>query len=396
MKKCLADTEKLHGYKIKLYPTEEQKVILNRMIELYKHVYNWTISEIEKYYEITGLFMKINDACLLLKQYRNSNEWLKALPSNTARHAVMSAYAAYSAFFKKAAKRIPRIKTLEESENKYFKIRGERIYFHGDKVGFEGLGGHGDKNYILCKKCNIPKRDPLQHKYYNCTVKFDGYDYWLSFSIVKIVPMEFDADTGPIGVDIGLRKLAVLSDGTEYHLPDTKKYWKRRKKIQRQITKDLNRRKKLAKLQGKKLEEIPETKNMLKHKKQYRKICNRITNIKSTFIHTMTAEIVNKNPSAIVVETLNPKGMLKNKYLGKYLREADLFRIPKQLEYKSKRNPNIKFIKADRWYPSSQICSNCGNKTNVGDREIYKCSICGFIIDRDLNAAINLSRLANG
>lgn len=395
MKKCLVNTEDLHGFKIKLYPTEEQKVILNRMIDLYRHVYNWTISEIEKYYEITGLFMKINDACLLLKQYRNSNEWLKALPSNTARHAIMSAYAAYSAFFKKASKRPPRIKSDDEVKNKYFKIRGERLYFHGDKVGFEGLGGHGDKNYILCKKHNAPVHNNKEkNKYYNCTVKFDGYDYWLSFSVVKVAPMEFYSDIDPIGVDVGLRKLAVLSDGTVYHLPDTKKYWKRRKKIQRQMTKDRNRRIKQAKLQGKKLEEIPETKNMLKHKKQYRKICNRITNIKSTYIHTMTTEIVNKNPPAIVVETLNPKGMLKNKFLGKYLRESDIFRISKQLEYKCKRNPNIKFIKADRWYPSSKICSNCGNISDMGDRETYRCPICGFVIDRDLNAAINLSRLA--
>ena len=392
MKRCKANVSDLRGYKIKLYPTDAQKQILNKQIDLYRHVYNWTISQIEMYYEITGLFMKINDACILLRDYRNSNEWLKALPSNTARHAIMSAYAAYSSYFKKASKRPPKIKDEKSSKNKYFKIRGERLYFRGKTVSFEGIGGHGKS--ILCKKHNIPSGPNI--KYYACTIKFDGYDYWLTVNIEERVPMEFDADTGPIGIDVGLRKLAVLSDGTEYHLPDTSVYWKRRKRIQRQMNKDRNKRVKQAKLLGVKLEEIPETKNMLKHKRQYRKTCNRITNIKTTFIHTMTAEIIKKNPSAIVVETLNARGMLKNRYLGKYLRESDIFMISRQLEYKCKRNPNIRFIKAERWFPSSQICSNCGFTHKPGDREIFICPNCGTRIDRDLNTAINLSRLANG
>lgn len=387
MKRCKADLDNLYGYRIKLYPTDAQKERMNLIMDLYRYVYNWTLSQIEMYYEITGQFMNINDACKLLRDHRNSTEWLKEIPVNTARHAIMSAYASYSIFFKKKANHPKFIS--KKDPLRYFKIRGERIYLRDRCVGFEGLGR---RENIDCKNYNIPKSAKL----YNCAVIFDGYNYWLCVCIEKHTPMEFDPDCGPIGIDLGLRKLAVLSDGTVYKLPDTSKYLKRRKKIQRQMTKDLNRRKKQAAQVKTKLDDIPYTKNMLKHKKQYREVCNRITNIKHTYIHTMTSEIVNKNPSAIVLETLNVRGMMKNKYLGKYLSRSMFSEIGRQLEYKSKRNPTIKVIYADRWYPSSQICSGCGFRQNIGDTEIYRCPICGLVIDRDLNAAINLSRVANG
>ena len=391
MKRCLADTSNLYGYRIKLYPTDEQVKVLDNLISQYRFVYNWTISEMNLYYEITGGYMPINDACQRFRDFRNSHEWLKSLPSNTGRHAIMSVYHSMSMFWKKVAK-FPKFLTKKDSKQ-YFKIRGERLWFRDDHVSFEGIGGHGKS--IKCGNIKLPFRIE-SCRFYACTVTFDGYNYWLSFNIEKHAPAEFYSDTGVLGIDVGLRKLAVLSDGTEYVMPKADWLIKRKKKLQRQLVKDRNRRIKTAKQARAKLDDIPETKNMLKHKKQLRQVCNKEVNIRHTFIHQMTSEIIERAPSAIVMETLNVKGMLKNKYLAKYISSACLSQVFHQIEYKAKRNPAIKVIRASRWYPSSQICSNCGKMHSPGDREWYKCPYCGFEIDRDLNAAINLSKLANG
>lgn len=388
IKRCNADIEKLYGYKIKLYPTDNQKERLNILIDLYRYVYNWTISTIEEYYAFSDLLIPINDACSLFAKKRNAegNEWLKAIPINTARHAIMSAYASYSMFFKKKS-RHPKYKTKKNSK-KYFKIRGERIYFRGDKVGFEGLG---KRENIECGNHNyIPVGPDI--KYYNCTVVFDGYDYWLCVCVEMIDPIIHNKTEEVIGIDLGLRQLATLSDGTVYKLPDISTYTKREKKLSRQINKNYRRRLEQANQAKTKLDEIPKSKNMLKANKALKKAKDRSKNIRHSYISNMTTEIVNKYPSTIVLEDLNVNSMLKNKYLAHDISESMFATIRRQLEYKCK-NAGIQIVYADRFFPSSQICSGCGNRQRIGTKKEYICPICGLRIDRDLNAAINLRNL---
>ena len=117
-----------------------------------------------------------------------------------------------------------------------------------------------------------------------------------------------------------------------------------------------------------------------------------LANIRNNYNHNITADIVNMNPEKIVIEDLNIKGMMKNKHLSKAIGKQGLYEITRQLEYKCKFN-GIELVKADRWYPSSKTCSNCGHvkkDLKLSDRT-YICPECGAVIDRDLNAAINLA-----
>lgn len=137
------------------------------------------------------------------------------------------------------------------------------------------------------------------------------------------------------------------------------------------------------------------TRNLIKLEKSIAKLRSHINNIRKDYIHKMTTEIVKTKPSHIVIEDLNVKGMMKNQHLAKHIQQCNFYEIRRQLEYKCKWY-NIELVMADRWYPSSKTCSSCGQihkGLRLSDRWI-KCD-CGLNLDRDLNASINLAKLAS-
>lgn len=132
------------------------------------------------------------------------------------------------------------------------------------------------------------------------------------------------------------------------------------------------------------------TKNIIKLEKEIKLIHRQLTNIRNNHIHQATNKIVRLRPTRVVIEDLNITGMMKNKHLSEKIQEQKLYEFARQLEYKCKFN-GIRLVKADRWFPSSKMCSNCGNikeDLKLGDR-MYVCQ-CGLEIDRDKNASINL------
>jgi putative transposase len=144
-----------------------------------------------------------------------------------------------------------------------------------------------------------------------------------------------------------------------------------------------------------KFDKIPKSKRLLKLEREINKLYIHITNILNNNIHNFTSKLIKLNPEAIVIEDLNVKSMMKNRHLSEKIMEAKFYEIRRQLEYKCLWN-NIKLIIADRWYASSKICSECGHKKvklSLSERT-YVCEECGCIIDRDLNASINLRNLA--
>ena len=137
------------------------------------------------------------------------------------------------------------------------------------------------------------------------------------------------------------------------------------------------------------------SKNLQKLETLILKQHQKISNVRINNIHQATTKLIKLNPSAIIIEDLNIKGMMKNKHLSKAVADCAFYEIRRQLEYKCKWN-NIKLIVADRWYPSSKICSCCGNKKtklSLSERT-YICECCGTVIDRDYNASLNLKNLA--
>lgn len=377
----------VRGHRIMIYPTESQKSRLLELMNLSRFIYNWTLGLQMDNFKAGNKYIRFYDLCKILKDFRNSpeNEWLKRIPINTARHAVIDANQAFMNFFEKRTKH-PVFKT-KKRPNLSYTTRGDRLYFEGDYVRLEGFP-YGEK--ILCKKNNIPKHDVV---YYNATISTDGINFFLSVNTESKIPIEFDHNNEAIGIDLGLKNFATLSDGTVYNHPNLIKINRRRKHFNRLVERDRLVREKMAEEAKTKPEAIKWTKGMIKRYNSYKKACIKRHNIIDTSLHQITTAIVKKQPSAIVIETLDVKEMIRNKYLKKEVCEASFYKFKEYLSYKCE-NENIPLIKASMWYPSSKLCSNCGNKYEVGRANIYKCPVCGLSINRDLNAALNLKKLA--
>ena len=185
-----------------------------------------------------------------------------------------------------------------------------------------------------------------------------------------------------------IKDLAICSDGNKYKninkTKKVKKLEKQKRRLQRSISRSYENNK-----QGK---EYCKTKNVIKKEKLLLILNHRLTNIRHDHLHHITSEIVKREPSFICIEDLNVKGMMKNRHLSKAVQQQGFYEFRRQMEYKSEWN-NIQVIIADRFFPSSKLCSCCGKikKDLKLSERIYKCE-CGNVIDRDLQAALNLKK----
>ena len=182
--------------------------------------------------------------------------------------------------------------------------------------------------------------------------------------------------------------MAICSDKQKYQninkSQKVKKIEKRKRRLQRSISRRYEK--------NKKGEIYCKTSNIIKREKQLLKLNHRLTNIRQNYLHQITSEIIKREPSFICMEDLNVKGMMKNKHLSKAVQQQCFGEFRRQMEYKSMWK-HIQVIIADRFYPSSKLCSCCGNikkDLKLSDR-IYKCE-CGNRMDRDYQASLNLKR----
>ncbi|MGI2902366.1 RNA-guided endonuclease InsQ/TnpB family protein, partial [Tolypothrix sp. VBCCA 56010] len=202
-------------------------------------------------------------------------------------------------------------------------------------------------------------------------------DWYIAFAYEQKCPLT-PKSVDIVGVDLGIKELATLSTGVTF--PNPKAYKKNIQKFKR-LSKAHSRKEKGSA-------------NRHKSKIKLAKHHNRVSNIRKDSLHKVTNYLC-KNHAVIVVENLNVSGMMANHKLAQSITDCGFYEFRRQLEYKSKKFVAV-LILADRWYPSSKTCSNCGCKkeTLTLKERVFKCGHCGFVIDRDLNAAINLSRLA--
>ena len=219
----------------------------------------------------------------------------------------------------------------------------------------------------------------------NPSIKYDGLNWYITVGIEYEDSTTLPSNEG-IGIDLGVKDLSICSDRNTYKninkFQNIKKLEKRKRKLQRSISRKYEK--------NKKGESYCKTSNIIKREKELLKLNHRLTNIRQTYLHQTTSEIIKREPSFICIEDLNVKGMMKNRCLSKAIQQQKLYEFRRQIEYKAMWN-NIPVIIADRFFPSSKLCSCCGNikkDLKLSDR-IYKCE-CGNVIDRDYQAALNL------
>lgn len=359
--------------KIRLKPTKEQEKMLKKSAGIARFIYNYALAkqkQSDKYIQ-EGIIRKEVTQLKKTKEF----EWLKEVSNDIPKQAVKDLDKAFKNFFKKLA-RYPKFKKKGKNRESFYndvvklKVKNKKIYL--SKIGW------------VKTTENLPKT-----KYYNPRISFDGKYWYLTVVIDTEVKLQELTKT-VIGIDLGIEKLATLSNGKIYiNINKTKKIKKLKKKLkrkQKQISRKYEKNK-----QGKK---YVKTKNIIKDEKCIRLIHRKITNIMENYIHQITNEVVKTKPFCIVLEDLNVSSMMKNKHLSKLIQEQNFYRFRQILTYKAELN-GIKIVIADKFYPSSKTCSKCGSiKKNLKlSNRTYKCDECGFIVDRDLNAAINLSYL---
>jgi len=297
--------------------------------------------------------------------------------NNITKQAIKDACNAYKRFFKGLSK-YPKFKSKKRSKPSFYNDTFQ-IKFTPTHVQLEKIG-----KIKLSEKDRIPLG-----KYMNPRIIYDGLKWYLSISIEIEDNIKPTLNNLSIGIDVGVKDLAILNSGMVYKninkSKKVKKLEKKLKRLQRKTSRKYEKNK-----QGNK---FIKTKNINKLEVKTRKIHKTLTNIRNDYIQKTTTEIVRIKPSQIVMETLDIKSMMKNKYLAKYIQQQKLYEFKTLLKYKCNKY-GIKFIEVDRWYPSSKTCSECGyikSKLSLKERE-FICEDCGIVIDRDLNAAINLSR----
>ena len=368
--------------KVRLYPTEIQEQKLWQSVGTARFIYNWTIARQEENYKNGGKFISDNDLRKEITQLKKSElQWLKEVSNNVAKQAVKDACNSYKRFFKGLADK-PRFKSRRKSKPSFYndncklKVKDKSVLI--EKVGWVNI-----KPYSI----------PLDVKYSNPHISFDGKYWYISVGVERELPKVKLTDES-IGIDVGVKDLAICSNGMTFKNINKTKEVKRLKKVLKRKQRKVSRKYEINKIKkgGENRCQFKKTNNIIKLEKEIRLLHRRLTNIRSNHIHQATNKIVKIKPSRVVMETLNIKGMMKNRHLSKAIAEQCLYEFKRQIQYKCKKY-GIEFVEADKWFPSSKTCSCCGaikKDLKLKDR-VYQCS-CGLKIDRDLNASINLSR----
>jgi len=365
------------GKKVRLSPTKEQEQKLWQSVGTARFIYNWTLAKQEENYKKGGKFISDNDLRKELTVLKRTElNWLNEVSNNVAKQAVKDGCEAYIKFFKGLADR-PQFKSRRKSKQSFYndtsklKVKENSVLI--EKVGWMNI----KKNAI-----------PMNCKYTNPRISFDGKYWFISVGIEKEQPI-IELTNESIGIDVGVKALAICSNGMTFkNINKTravKQLEKRLRRLQRRVS-----RKYLKNKEGSK---FVKTSNIIKIEKQIKLLHRKLANITSNYNHQATNKIVKTKPSRVVMETLNIKGMMKNRHLSKTIAKQCLYEFKKQMKYKCEFN-GIEFIEADKWYPSSKLCSKCGHikaKLSLCERT-YICEECDCVIDRDYNASINLSR----
>ena len=378
------------GFKVQIFPSEKQKELMFKSFGCARFAYNWALNKQNENYEKGGKFISDRELRKEFTQLKKKEEfkWLNEVNNNVTKQAIKDLCRAYKNFFNKKAKH-PRFKSRKKSKMSFYNDTYQ-IKFDDYKVRLETIGWMDIAENIIPRDC----------KYQEPRISFDGIRFWLGINCVLKDEENNLPKTEAIGIDMGIKTLMTCSNGMNFKKVNTKREMKKLKRLQKKASRHYEMMKNKSfelykNYENKDYRYVNKSKNLLKLETLIRKQYQKIANIRLNNIHQATTKIIKLNPEAIVVEDLDVKGMMKNKYLSEKIADCSFYEIYRQLKYKCKKR-GIQFITADKFYPSSKICSNCGNKKkslSISERT-YRCEYCGNIIDRDFNASLNLKNLA--
>jgi len=378
-----------------LLPNNKQKTKLFACAGVARWAYNWALSKQQENYKNGGKFLSDGELRKKLTKLKQTEEysWLSQYSNNITKQAIKDACQAYKNFFEGRAK-FPKFKSKKRTRPSFYvdtaKIKITDTHVKLEKLTTSKKSNKQKLNYIkLAEKGRIPTGDNI--KYYNPRIKFDGINWYLTVGVEEVETKHQNYTEG-IGIDLGIKELAVVSNGQKFkNINKTDKVRKSEKRLKR-LQRRLSRKYELNKIQTEGGEyRYRKTANIKKLEYLVLKTYRRLKNIRHDYTHQITASLVKTKPEYVVMEDLNTKGILQNRRLAKAVQEQMFREFIRQMEYKCQRN-SIRFILADRFYPSSKICSSCGNikeQLSLSERK-YRCNQCGLEIDRDINASINL------
>ena len=365
----------IKAYKYKLMPNQEQMETLSKYFGCVRFIYNWGLDRKIKTHKENGKsigYVNLAKELTFLKQQKEF-EWLNECSSASLQQSLRNLETAFSNFFKKNSK-YPKFKSKKCSRDSVKFMQHVNFDFRDWTVKLPKIG-----KVNLCKNRTFNQSACKQG---TCTVSRDHCGtYWCVVTVDDLQEMPSKAEISKdnsVGIDLGIKDYAILSDGRKFsnpkHLENTKK---RLAHLQKVLARKENGSKNYEKMR-------------IKVAKCHRKIANK----RNDYLHNLSSYLVN-NYKTICLEDLNVKGMQKNHHLARAIQDASWYEFTRQLQYKSDWNgDNIIYI--GRFEPSSKTCSVCGyinNDLKLSDRK-WTCPKCGTKHDRDINAAINIKEIA--
>ena len=374
----------LKSFKTEINPTEEQKVKIRKTIGTCRYIYNFYLAHNKELHDNGETFMSGKSFSVWLNnEYLPKNPdklWIKEVSSKSVKRSIENGCVAFTRFFKHQSA-FPNFKKKGTSDVKMYFVKNNpkdcRCERHRMNIPSLGWVRMKEKGYVPTTK------DGYVIKSGHVSIKADRY----YVSVLIEIPNSKTADNSNegIGIDLGLKDFAIVSNGKTYkNINKSAKL----KKLEKQLIRE--QRSFSRKYENLKKGESTQRANIQKQKLKVQKLHHKLDNIRTDYINKTIAEIVKTKPSYITIEDLNVSGMMKNRHLSKAVASQKFYEFRTKLQAKCKEN-GIELRVVDRWYPSSKTCHCCGairKDLKLSDR-IFECD-CGYTEDRDFNAALNL------
>ena len=374
----------LKSFKTEINPTEEQKAKIRKTVGTCRYIYNFYLTHNKELYDKGEKFMSGKSFSVWLNnEYLPQNPdklWIKEVSSKSVKRSIENGCIAFTRFFKHQSA-FPNFKKKGRSDVKMYFVKNNpkdcRCERHRINIPSLGWVRIKEKGYIPTTKDGFVIRSG------HVSIKAGRY----YVSILIEIPNNKIANNSNegIGIDLGLKDFAIVSNGKTYKNINKSAGLK---KLEKQLVRE--QRCLSRKYENLKKGESTQKANIQKQRLKVQKLHHRIDNIRTDYINKTIAEIVKTKPSYITIEDLNVKGMMKNRHLSKAVASQKFYEFRTKLQAKCKEN-GIELRVVDRWFPSSKTCHCCGavrKDLKLSDR-IFKCD-CGYIEDRDFNAALNL------